>query len=403
MAKATDRTLPTGMRDVLPEDTRTRRRLSRRLERAVSLHGFELVTLPAFEFESVLERGLGRLAREELLRFVEPETGESAAFRPDMTPQVARLVATRLRERPPPLRIAYEGTVLRRRGTRATSLAQFGVELVGPPHPQGDVELLEVAAAALRAAGVQRFTLDVGDSAILRSLMEGLPAEQAEALGDAFARRDESEVRNILQTANKSSSPLEALVRIAGGADAVSAGVAALQGTPAEPYARRLASLFEEGTRRGLPLSVDFGEVRGWAYYTGMRVHAYADGAARSVGGGGRYDELLRGFGRPLAAVGFSIDLDELRVAVAAQSPAERRPPRVVVVGDRAATELLRARGVPAIDHDDAAAGEIHARAWGFSHLLVGGTLRELATGAAIAWNASAASSLVTDSNESGA
>ena len=101
MAKATDRTLPTGMRDVLPEDTRTRRRLSRRLERAVSLHGFELVTLPAFEFESVLERGLGRLAREELLRFVEPETGESAAFRPDMTPQVARLVATRLRERPP--------------------------------------------------------------------------------------------------------------------------------------------------------------------------------------------------------------------------------------------------------------------------------------------------------------
>ncbi|CAN5353163.1 hypothetical protein BH09MYX1_BH09MYX1_10520 [soil metagenome] len=106
MAKAADRTLPSGMRDVLPEATRSRRRLVRMVEHAVELRGYDLVTLPLFEFESVLERGLGRLARDELLRFVEPETGAVAALRPDMTPQVARLVATRLRERPPPLRIA---------------------------------------------------------------------------------------------------------------------------------------------------------------------------------------------------------------------------------------------------------------------------------------------------------
>src|SRR5262249_62357592 len=121
-----------------------------------------LVTLPVFEFAEVLERGLGTLDPADVLRFVEPESGEVAALRPDMTPQIARLIATRLRERPPPLRIAYEGTVLRRRSGRARKhkqIPQVGVELAGVAGPAGDIELLAVAAEGLRAAGLERFTI----------------------------------------------------------------------------------------------------------------------------------------------------------------------------------------------------------------------------------------------------
>ncbi|CAN5353313.1 hypothetical protein BH09MYX1_BH09MYX1_10530 [soil metagenome] len=293
--------------------------------------------------------------------------------------------------------------MLRRRGSRAASLAQLGVELVGPEGLAGDLELLEVAAAALRGAGVARFSLDIGDSAILRTLLEPLGPEHAEELGDAFARRDESDVRRILQDARIEGSPLEALVRIAGDKTALAAGVSALRETAAAPFAARLATLFEEAERRGLPVSVDFGEVRGWAYYTGMRFHAYAEGAARAVGGGGRYDELLRAFGRPLAAVGCSIDLEALASAHDAQNDVRSERPRVVVVADRSATEILRARGISAVDHDDPATAETHARAWGSTHVLDRGSLRELATGTMLEWNAAAASSLVTKPNESGA
>jgi ATP phosphoribosyltransferase regulatory subunit len=412
MANGNDRTLPTGMRDVLPEESRARRALSRALSHAVALHGFELVTLPAFEFEAVLERGLGPQARAELLRFVDPETGAVVALRPDMTPQIARLAATRLREWPPPLRFAYEGTVVRRRGARAIALSQFGIELLDAPGSARarDLELLDVAAAALRAAGVERFTLDVGDAAILRALLAPLPPDLAALVGDAFARRDEPELRKLLQNAGSSAAPLQALVRIAGGPEAIAAARASLRGTAAEPYVARLASTFDAAEARGLPVSVDFGEIRGWSYYTGLRFHVYAEGSAHALGGGGRYDELPSAYGRPLEAVGFSVDLDALRAAVVAQRGAAPGRARVLVVASStadAATTLLRENGIPAVVHAHAGSPEdasTWARAWGFSHILDGDVLRELATGARIAWNATAVSSLVTSSSsESGA
>ncbi len=111
--------LPGGMRDLLPEETRSRRALAKRVLERFALAGYAIVTPPAFEFADVLERGLGTLDPAEVLRFVEPESGEVAALRPDVTPQIARMIATRLHDRPPPYRLCYEGTVLRRRSTRA--------------------------------------------------------------------------------------------------------------------------------------------------------------------------------------------------------------------------------------------------------------------------------------------
>jgi len=107
------------MRDLLPDEARRRRALGRRVLEHFALHGYQLVTPPAFEFAEVLERGLGTLDPSDVLRFVEPESGEVAALRPDVTPQIARMVATRLAREPRPIRLCYEGTVVRRRQGRA--------------------------------------------------------------------------------------------------------------------------------------------------------------------------------------------------------------------------------------------------------------------------------------------
>src|ERR1700689_3357372 len=107
------------MRDLLPEEARSRRALSRRILDRFALAGYALVTPPAFEFADVLERGLGALDPAEVLRFVEPESGGGAGLRPEGPPQIARMIAPRLHDRPPPYRLCYEGTVLRRRSGRA--------------------------------------------------------------------------------------------------------------------------------------------------------------------------------------------------------------------------------------------------------------------------------------------
>jgi ATP phosphoribosyltransferase regulatory subunit len=379
------------MRDLLPEEAAARRSLARCVLDLVLLHGYGLVTLPAFEFADVLERGLGTLDPSDVLRFVEPESGEVAALRPDMTPQIARVIATRLRDRPPPVRLAYEGTVMRRRSGRARKhrqIPQVGVELAGVPGPGGDLELLALAAGALRAAGLERFTLDLGDAGIVRALLAGRAPEEQADLSEALARKDEGAVKD---------ATLAALLRLQGGRDAIVEGTRLLASTPAADAAARLLGIFDAAVARGLGAHVqaDLGEVRGFAYYTGPIFHAYAAGTGDAVLSGGRYDELLARFGCPMPAAGFAVDLDRLTEARrAAGAPAEREMRVVVIVppgagapGDKPGVGQeedprvaeLRGRGVVAVAFAGSPeAARAYARAWGFTHVMEGPALIDL-------------------------
>jgi ATP phosphoribosyltransferase regulatory subunit len=373
LPRSLEHPLPAGMRDLLPEEASARRALGRRILDQVELNGYALVTLPAFEFSEVLERGLGTLDPADVLRFIEPESGEVAAFRPDMTPQIARVLATRLRDRPQPARLAYEGTVLRRRSGRARKhrqIPQVGVELAGVSGPEGDLELLSLAAAALRAAGLETFTIDLGDAGIVRALLADRPPAEQRAVSEALARKDEAAVAN---------PTLRALLDLHGGRDALVEGVRLLASTTAADASRRLLALFDAAVARGLGscLQADLGEVRGFAYYTGPIFHAYAPGTSDAALSGGRYDELLARFGLPLPAAGFALDLDRLTEARRAAGVAAPAPRRVVVVGgpDDARLSDLRARGVCAVAVAGATPARAYAEAWGYTEILDGDTV----------------------------
>ena len=310
--------LPPGMRDLLPEEAERRRDLARRLLDRFALRGYRVVTLPLFELASVLERGLRTDgAREGLIRFIEPESGEVCVLRPDMTPQIARLVGTRFRDRTPPFRLAYEGTVVRNRTSRAKKhrqIPQVGVELCGAAGMESDVEILALAADALaEGAGLSSFTIDLSDAEIVRSLLAGVP--NAEAIAIALARKDEPALHELTKDVR-----VRGLAHLHGGRDAIVEAVKLLTGTAAEAPARRLLALFDAAKARGIAarLSADPGEVRAFAYYTGMIFSLYAEGPGEPIGGGGRYDDLLARFGSPMPAVGFGLDLDALEWALGA-------------------------------------------------------------------------------------
>jgi ATP phosphoribosyltransferase regulatory subunit len=379
------------MRDLLPEEARSRRALARRILDRFALAGYALVTPPAFEFADVLERGLGALDPTEVLRFVEPESGEVAALRPDVTPQIARMIATRLHDRPPPYRLCYEGTVLRRRSGRARKhrqIPQAGVELAGITGPDGDLELLALAEASLAAAGLEAFTIDLGSAGIARALLEGADAEVAVAVTRALAMKNEDELRARVEAAGLPfGASLRALVRLHGGRDALVEGERLLASTPAAAPLARLLELYDAAIARGLSsanLSVDLGEVRGFAYYTGTIFHIYAPGPGEAIGAGGRYDELLARFGAPMPAMGFAFDLDSLEWALRAGKVSLPDASRVVVVGTEGDIRLerLRRRGIVAVCARDRAQALAWARGWSFSHVIDGATLVEVETGA---------------------
>lgn len=386
--------LPAGMIDLLPEDASARRALAQRILDRAALFGYALVTPPAFEFADVLERGLGALDPADVLRFVEPESGEVAALRPDMTPQIARMVATRLRGRPPPLRLACEGTIVRRRGGRARTqrqIPQVGIELAGIGGLAGDLELLELTADVFASVGLKAFTFDIGEAGVVRALLAGLAPEIQARLSMALSQKDEATVEDVCKVAGSPyAEALCALPRLHGRRDALVEGVARLERTPAHAAATRLLELFDAVVACelfGANVVADLGEVRGFAYYTGAIFHAYVEGPGDPVVSGGRYDELLGRFGYPIEAAGFGLDLDRLTDALHVAKVARPSAVRVVVVGRgyRERVSSLRSRGVVAVCAEDGTQALHWARAWGFTHVVDASGWLETLTGERVA------------------
>jgi len=371
--------LPAGMRDLLPEEAAARRAVARAFLGHAELFGYEQVIPPVFEYAHTIERGLGTLDPREIVRFVEPETGEVVALRPDVTPQIARLVATRLPHMTPPYRLAYDASVLRRRvGSRARThrqIAQLGVELLGVRFLEGDTELLVLAARALSAMGLPSFQIDLGHADVFKSLVAGLEPARAEALAVALGHKDRAEVARLAGELPIAAA-LAALCDLHGAPALLESLPAALLSSPAAPAIAELRQLVSQLGKElegvpGVTLTVDLGEVRGLAYYTGPFYQVLAEGPGVPVGAGGRYDQLLERFDCPLPASGLALDVDALLWALrAAKSPLLVRPRRVVVHGVGAASlaRALRSAHVPvAVLGGDAADAARYAADWSYA------------------------------------
>jgi ATP phosphoribosyltransferase regulatory subunit len=371
---------PIGTRDLVPPEAAARRALVRRLASVIELHGYELLTTAPFERADIVDRGLGATDPRDTLRFVDPETSDVSVLRPDLTLQVARVAATGLRDRPAPLRLFYEGHVIRARGGRARrtrQIAQIGAECIGIAGPSGDAEVVSVASNALSAAGlVHRIELAIVPLA--RALTAQLDPTLRAVVTEALGRKDASSLARALSAARLPKAlgrAIGALPSLTGDAAVLDEAVRALRGTGAAPHVARVRALHRELVARSLGGSVrfDLGEVRGFGYYTGPSFSLLAEGPGEPLGGGGRYDDLVGRFGRPTPATGFAIDLDHVAWAMEAQGLARafQSPPRVCVCGKgrrpEACADALRAVGirVALLPEHDAAEARAYARAWG--------------------------------------
>src|SRR5512142_2238327 len=160
-----DLSLPSGLRDLTPDHSAHLADLSARLQQVFSSLGYRRVFLPTLERFDVVERGLSPAALSDVMKFVEPGSGELVAIRPDITPQIARLYAARPDALPSPARLCYDGPVLRAREARAgrpREVYQAGVELLGAGGPAADAEALVLLARALERVGLSGARVEVG-------------------------------------------------------------------------------------------------------------------------------------------------------------------------------------------------------------------------------------------------
>jgi len=332
--------IPSGTRDVLPDETRELRRITDALRTVFERHGYGEVVTPALEYESELARGDMRDVRPAYRVF--DENGAVLVLRSDMTVPIARVVATRYPHAEPPLRFGYFAHCYRavrpQRGQQR-ELLQAGIELVGSPGPQGTVEALTVLVDALDATGLADYRIGLGDASLYPALMEalGVSLTVREELLHTLGRRDLVALEEQVVALGLDERSADLLVRvpqIRGGPevlddldDAVAEAVTGLRGVAEQvppTVARRLI--------------VDLGLVRDIGYYTGAIFEVYDPALGTPIGGGGRYDDLLGRFGRALPAVGFALGVDRLHIALAG----EERGATSSRLDERAAAGLLR-------------------------------------------------------------
>ena len=293
--------LPAGLRDLLPPEAETEAASVATLLASFAAHGYQRVKPPLLEFEEGLLAGTGAATAEQTFRLMDPESHRMMGLRADITPQVARIAATRLGGAPRPLRLCYAGQCLRVRATQLAperQLAQAGFELIGADGPAADAEMVLVGAEALAALGLTRLSFDLTMPTLVPVLMEatGIAPERRAPLARALDRKDAAAVG---ATGGKLAATLTELLLAAGAADRALAALAAAHlPPPADALAERLAATVAAIRARApaLKLTIDPVEFRGFRYHTGVCLTVYAPGRHEELGSGGRY---LCGEGEP--------------------------------------------------------------------------------------------------------
>ena len=322
-----------GMRDYLPEDIRRREYVIGVIRRVYERYGFEPLETPAVEN---LETLMGKYGEEgnqlifKILKRGEHEASGQAdlALRYDLTVPLSRVVA-HYQSKLPRLFKRYQIQPVWRadrpaRG-RFREFYQCDVDALGSTSPVIEAEVCAALSDALSELGFNDFTIRINHRQVLTSILNAagiseplhgtalVAVDKLDKIGADGVKAEMSSRGVEAGAAGKLLELFEALAKDREKSREVldSAGVAAFE---------NLQAIFvhAEGTSAGARLRFDPSLARGLSYYTGAIFEINVPDLAGSLGGGGRYDNLVGMFlGQSVLACGFSLGLERILVVMA--------------------------------------------------------------------------------------
>ncbi len=370
--------LPGGLIDLLPPEAEIEAGAVSAVMAVFAGHGYQRVKPPLLEFEDGLLAGSGAAMADQTFRLMDPESRRMMGLRADITPQVARIAATRLTSQPRPLRLSYAGQCLRVHGSQLApdrQVAQAGIELIGPDNADADAEVVLLAAEALAAVGLTRISFDLTVPPLAPALLDeaGITGAARTKLTHALDRKDAAAVA---QFGGRIAGLLADLLLAAGPVGpALQALDSARLGPASQALYERLANMVAaiRAQSEGLRLTLDPLEFRGFRYHTGICMTVFAPGHHEELGRGGRY---VSGEHEP--ATGLTLYPDA--VLRACQKPPDRARLYLPWGTPSAAGAKLRAEGYATVAAlDPATDGAAEARRLGCSHMFRDGAPAALA------------------------
>jgi histidyl-tRNA synthetase len=320
-----------GMRDFLPEEAELMKHIENRAREIAQLYRYREVITPVVESYELLAAKAGEEIRSRMYTFRDLG-GRMVALRPEFTASIARLVATKLRNEPKPLRLFCVGSLYRydepQRG-RFREFWQSDYELMGSDKPEADAEIIMLTNSLMNATGLRNCVFRVGHMGVLRGILseESLKEKVQNEVMQLLDKKQFVDALKRVESAGASKKcviALQRVMKVKGSSvfETVKRMERQVKGFErAVSAVRNLCKILElvlESEK--IDVVVEAGFARGLEYYTGMVFEVYVPEMDIALCGGGRYDKLIELFGgEPTAAVGIAHGLDRIMLAMQKQ------------------------------------------------------------------------------------
>ena len=319
---------PEGVRDIYGREYARKLQVEEKLKESIRLYGYEDIQTPTFEFFDVFSREIGTTPSKELYKFFDKE-GNTLVLRPDFTPSIARCAAKYFGDDLKPLRFCYVGNTFTNTSNlqgKLKEVTQMGAELVGDLSVEADAEMITLVIKALLNTGLKRFQVSIGQVEYFKGLCEeaGLDEETELDLRACISGKNYFAAQELLLERGVKEPYQSRLLKVAdmfGDMFSLQEAKEMVGNERSLGAIGRLEKLHDVLKLYGVDeyVSFDLGMLSKYNYYTGVIFRAYTYGVGEAIVKGGRYDNLLKQFGKDAPAVGFAIVVDSILEALAHQ------------------------------------------------------------------------------------
>jgi histidyl-tRNA synthetase len=339
---------PRGTSDILPQEQAYWRYVEHRAVRLCELYGYQRIDTPAFEDLGLFSRSIGEgtdIVEKEMYTF-EDKGGNQLTLRAEGTAPVCRAYLEHgMHNLPQPVKLYYVAPIFRYERPQAGRYRehyQFGCEAIGDSAPILDAEVIDLAWQFFVSLGLRRLTLklnSIGCRQCRPEYLATLKSYYSGYVGELCRDCKTRLKRNPLRLLDCKQPQCQSV------ADLAPKSSDYLCPECAEHFSRLKGYL----ERLGLPFEVSHRLVRGLDYYTRtvFEIQPEAEGAQSTLGGGGRYDDLISEMGgKPTPAIGFATGLERIILNLKKQGitvpPLPRPRVFVAYVGDEARDEAVK-------------------------------------------------------------
>ncbi len=319
---------PEGVRDIYGIEYERKLSVENKLCNIIASYGYDAVQTPTFEFFDVFSKEIGTTPSKELYKFFDKE-GNTLVLRPDFTPSIARCAAKYFMEDQFPIRFCYMGNTFTNNSNlqgKLKEVTQLGAELINDDSVEADAEMISMVIEALKSTGLSRFQISIGQVEYFKGLCEeaGLDEETEMSLRESISGKNFFAAKELLEERQVKEPYHRILLQVAdtfGNMNSLAQAKELVTNERSLKAIERLEKLYEVLKLYGVEqyVSFDLGMLSKYHYYTGIIFKAYTYGIGDALVKGGRYDNLLKQFGKNAPAVGFVIVIDDLLEALSRQ------------------------------------------------------------------------------------